>query len=83
VVRIPDATSEQVRAMVAKVTNEGLLIPKELLGSADEVQILEEPGRIIVILEPDNDPIWNLGKNPIKLGITDAAENLDKYLYGK
>jgi len=42
--------------MVAKVTNEGLLIPK--------------------------DPIWNLGKNPIKLGVTDASVNLDKYLYG-
>jgi hypothetical protein len=69
--------------MVAKVTSEGLLIPKELLGSADEVQILEEPGRIVVILQPDSDPIWNLGKNPIKLGITDAAKNLDKYLYGK
>jgi len=68
--------------MVAKVTSEGLLLPKELLGSADEVQILEEPGRIVVILQPDNDPIWNLGKNPIKLGITDASVNLDKYLYG-
>ena len=67
--------------MVAKVTNEGLLIPKELLGSADEVQIIEEPGRLVVILEPDNDPIWNLGKNPIKLGITDASANLDKYIY--
>jgi len=67
--------------MVAKVTNEGLLIPKELLGSAEQVQIIEEPGRIVVILEPENDPIWNLGKNPIKLGITDASVNLDKYLY--
>jgi hypothetical protein len=67
--------------MVAKVTNEGLLIPRELLGDAKEVQIVEEPGRIVVILEPENDPIWNLGKNPIKLGITDASVNLDKYLY--
>lgn len=69
--------------MVAKVTNEGLLIPKELLGSAEEVQIVEEPGRIVVILEPDNDPIWNLGKDPIQLDITDASVNHDKYIYGQ
>jgi len=67
--------------MVAKITSEGLLIPKELLGSAQEVQIVEEPGRLVVILDPDSDPIWNLGKNPIKLGITDASANLDKYIY--
>jgi hypothetical protein len=69
--------------MVAKVTNDGVLIPKELLGSADEVQIIEEPGRLVVILEPDNDPIWNLGKNPITLDVTDASANHDKYIYGQ
>jgi hypothetical protein len=69
------------RAMVAKITSEGLLIPKELLGSAQEVQIVEEPGRLVVILGPVADPIWNLGRNPIKLGITDAAANHDKYIY--
>ncbi len=28
------------------------------------------------------DPIWGLGAEPIRLGITDAAENHDAYLYG-
>jgi hypothetical protein len=26
--------------------------------------------------------IWDLGKNPIKLGLTDASVNHDKYIYG-
>lgn len=27
------------------------------------------------------DPLWELGKNPIVSGITDASANLDRYLY--
>ncbi len=30
----------------------------------------------------DADPIWGLGSEPISLGISDAAENHDAYLYG-
>jgi len=29
----------------------------------------------------DDDPIYNFGKNPIDIGITDASVNLDKYIY--
>ena len=29
----------------------------------------------------DDDPIYNFGKNPIDIGLTDAAANHDKYLY--
>lgn len=28
------------------------------------------------------DPIWGLGTKPIRLGVPDAAENHDAYLYG-
>ncbi len=28
------------------------------------------------------DPIWNLGSEPINLGINDATENHDVYIYG-
>lgn len=28
------------------------------------------------------DPIWGLGMEPIGLGLSDAAENHDAYLYG-
>ena len=27
------------------------------------------------------DSIFNLGKHPVETGVTDASENLDKYLY--
>ncbi len=40
--------------MKVKVTKEGLLIPKEVaerLGS-DEVEIFEEPGRLLIVAEP-------------------------------
>jgi hypothetical protein len=30
---------------------------------------------------PKDDPIYDLGKNPVACGVTDASENLDKYLY--
>jgi hypothetical protein len=67
--------------MIAKVTAEGLLIPKNLLGKSNQVQILEEPGRIVVVLDPDDDPIWQLGKDPISLDVTDGSINHDKYIY--
>ena len=29
-----------------------------------------------------DDPIFNIGRDPVSCGISDASENLDKYLYG-
>ena len=29
-----------------------------------------------------DDPIFNIGRDPVACGISDASENLDKYLYG-
>jgi metal-responsive CopG/Arc/MetJ family transcriptional regulator len=28
-----------------------------------------------------DDPIWELGTNPVVCDVTDASENLDRYLY--
>lgn len=69
--------------MVAKVTDEGVVIPKTLLGKATEVQIIEQPGRVVVVFDPSADPIWGLGKNPITLDVDDASINHDKYIYGQ
>jgi hypothetical protein len=33
-------------------------------------------------LSSQADPIWGLGSEPISLGLSDAAENHDTYLYG-
>ena len=67
--------------MIAKVTEQGVVIPKTLLGEATEVEIFEEPGRVVVILDREADPIWGLGKNPVTLDVTDASVNHDKYIY--
>jgi hypothetical protein len=69
--------------MKAPVKEEGVLIPRELLGKAREVEIRQDLGGQIVVIplyDYDEDPIWDLGKNPVSLGITDASVNLDKYL---
>lgn len=67
--------------MIAQVTEQGVLIPKELLGSAKQVQIWEEPGRLVVVLHPADDPIWDLGKYPVRIDVDDASVNHDKYIY--
>jgi hypothetical protein len=68
--------------MIARVNELGLLIPKQMLGSSEEVEIREEPGRIVIVLDPANDPIRRLGKNPVVAPETDASVNHDKYIYG-
>lgn len=75
--------------MTAKISEAGLLIPKELLGSSTEFEIRRE-GRSLVVepLEPEvpltdeeiaNDPIWDLGKNPADIDVTDGSVNHDRY----
>jgi virulence-associated protein VagC len=68
--------------MKAKVTEHGLVIPKELLEGVDEVEIRKEDGVILVVPIAREDPIWGLGKNPVKGGLHDASENHDRYIYG-
>jgi hypothetical protein len=65
--------------MRAKITAQGVLIPKDWFPDATEVEILKEEGRIVVVAV--DDPIFNLGKHPVKTGVTDASENLDDHLY--
>ena len=67
--------------MNVKVTEEGVLIPKRLLRGAEEVEIRQEDGVILVVPKPTEDPIFKLGLNPVECGAADASENLDRYLY--
>lgn len=67
--------------MIAKVNEQGLLLTPEMLQGATEVEIRPEQGRIVIQLDPKNDPIWQLGKNPVRLDISDASTNHDKYIY--
>lgn len=67
--------------MKVKVTKRGVLIPKQLLEGVDEVEIRESDGMLLVIPVRDEDPIFQLGMNPIEDDITDASVNHDRYIY--
>lgn len=67
--------------MKAKVTKTGVLIPKKLLKDVDEVEIRKQNGSIVVSPIAKRDPIYSLGTRPVRCGVPDASEALDKYLY--
>jgi len=67
--------------MKIKVTEQGLVIPKEWLKGIDEVEIRQENNMIIVIATSQQDSIWDLGKNPVSCDIKDGSVNHDHYLY--
>ncbi len=69
--------------MRSKVTKEGVLIPKRLLEGIDEVDIRKEEGAILVVPVSGSDPIFELGRHPLSVDLTDASEKHDRYLYGR
>jgi len=69
--------------MRIKVTENGVLIPKMWLEGIDEVDIQRTPDMILVVPVQENDPILNLGKQPILLDVEDASINHDQYLYNR
>lgn len=77
--------------MKLKVDQHGVTVPKHMLGDADEVDVREENGHIVLkpISQTENqddlgeDPILSLGQDPIPCGATDASENHDQYLSGE
>ena len=66
--------------MRTKVTENGVLIPKMWLEGIDEVDIQKTQNMIIVVPVQAEDPILNLGKQPILLEVEDASCNHDRYL---
>jgi hypothetical protein len=69
--------------MRTKVTENGVLIPKVWLEGIDEVEIHKEQNIIIVVPVQVDDPILDLGKQPISLDMEDASLNHDRYLYDR
>jgi hypothetical protein len=67
--------------MRTKVTANGVLIPKGWLEGIDEVEIQKAQNMIIIVPVQADDPIFNLGKQPILLDVEDASLNHDRYLY--
>ena len=68
--------------MKVKVTEQGVLIPRKFLKGVEEVEVRRQNGLIVIVPVGAQDPIFNIGKNPVKLGVKDASENHDKYIYG-
>jgi len=67
--------------MKLKVTDQGVLIPKELLGNSLEVEVSKQEEKLIITIINKPTSIWDLGANPVESDITDGAINHDKYLY--
>jgi hypothetical protein len=69
-------------AMRTKVTEQGLLIPKQWLEGVDEVEIRKEQNVLLIVPVAD-DPILQLGRQPIVCDVDDASEHHDRYLYSQ
>ncbi len=71
--------------MKLTATEEGLLIPKELLGVSQEFEIIQdiEQGKIIITSIKKTSSIWDLGSNPMECDVNDGAINHDHYLYNQ
>jgi len=71
-----------IQSMVAKVTEQGLLIPKRLLRGISRVKISRTKNRITIVSSDQADPLQKLGRKPVRCGLPDASANHDKHLYG-
>jgi virulence-associated protein VagC len=67
--------------MRTEVTDQGLLIPKRFLVGVKEVEIRKENGMILIVPLPAEDPILQLGQDPIDDDVTDASVEHDRYIY--
>ncbi|WP_254174162.1 hypothetical protein [Planktothrix pseudagardhii] len=62
-------------------TEQGLLIPKEMLGKNQEFEIIQEQEKIIITGIKKESSIWDLGSNPVECDLQDGAVKHDHYLY--
>ncbi|MBC8870953.1 MAG: hypothetical protein H8E44_16130 [Planctomycetes bacterium] len=66
--------------MRSKVTEQGVILPKQWFPGVAEVDIRREGDRVVVVPVREDDPITKLGENPISVEVDDAAANHDRYL---
>lgn len=67
--------------MKARVTDEGVVIPKRFLKGVTEVEIRKEGQVVVVLPKSKEDSLSKFGRNPVPCGAPDASESLDEYLY--
>lgn len=63
------------------VTEQGVLIPKQLLEGIREVEVRSQQGILLVLPVVEGDPILQLGQEPIADSVDDASTHHDRYLY--
>ena len=68
--------------MTMKVTELGLIIPKEFLEGMNTVEIRKEHGVIVIVPITEEDPIHQLGQEPVVSEMNDASVHHDCYLDG-
>ena len=61
-------------AMKAKVTEQGLLIPKQFLEGIQEVELRKQQGLLLIVPIVNDDPILQLGREPIVDTVDDASK---------
>ncbi|MEH1985334.1 hypothetical protein [Nostoc sp.] len=61
--------------MKLTATENGLLIPKELLGENQEFEIIQENGKIIITSIKQTSSIWDLGSNPVECDVISCSDN--------
>ena len=64
--------------MKAKVTEKGVVIPKEFLEGIEEVEIRKTDNLLVIVPTTRADPILGLGQNPVECGVPDASERHDQ-----
>ena len=67
--------------MKARVTEQGVVIPKKFLKGVKEVEIRQEGKVVVVVPKSKEDSLFKLGSRPVPCNAPDASENLDEYLY--
>jgi hypothetical protein len=76
------ALLEEAMNMKIKVTEQGVLVPKKFLKGIKEVEIRKDDN-VILVVPVIEDPIFELGSQPIDDEISDASEHHDAYLYSR
>lgn len=69
---------EQVFTKLKVLTDEQL---KQVADFLDFLKFREKKISELKKVVSEEDDIYNLGKNPIEISVSDASENVDKYLY--
>ena len=84
--------------MVLQVAEDGLLIPRDWLSEAQRYDLSREGGRLVIVPVAAATPepatsglaradaavsIWDLDKNPVDPGTTDASVRHDEFAYGR